>query len=81
MYDGVPFSEGFTGRKKIVEELKKGKLVKDSDAIVANYWLDKIKAEARQIYQGKWLQVRFIFTEEQFLYNKEGLKSKMKLEI
>ena len=81
VYDRVPFSEGFTGRKKIVEELKKGKLVKDSDAIVANYWLDKIKAEARQIYQGKWLQLRFIFTEEQFLYNKEGLKSKMKLEI
>ena len=64
-----------------IKSFKKGKLVKDSDAIVANYWLDKIKAEARQIYQGKWLQLRFIFTEEQFLYNKEGLKSKMKLEI
>jgi hypothetical protein len=80
VYDGVPFSDGFTGRKKIAGEFKKGKLVKDSDAIVANYWLDKIKAEARQIYQGKWLQLRFIFTDQQFHYNKEGFKKPLKSE-
>jgi hypothetical protein len=81
VYDGVPFSEGFTGRKKISEELKKGKLVKDSNTIVANYWLYKIKAEARQIYQGKWLPLRFVFTETQLNYSNEVIMKQVKQEI
>ena len=80
VYNGVPFSDGFTGRKKISEELKKGKLIKDSDTIVANYWLEKVKREARQRYEGKWLPLRFVFTEQQMIYNKEMLTKEVKAE-
>ena len=80
VYDGVPFSEGFTGRKKISEEIAKGKLIKDSDTIVANYWLEKIRREARQIYEGKWLPLRFVFTDQQLNYHNEVSKKKVKTE-
>ena len=55
--------------------------MKDSNTIVANYWLYKIKAEARQIYQGKWLPLRFVFTEAQLQYSNEAMMKQVKTEI
>jgi hypothetical protein len=81
VYDGVPFSNGLTGRKKIEETINKGKQNKDSDTVVASYWLDKIRAEARQLFQGKWLPLRFIFSEKELHYNTELQKKTIKTEI
>ena len=83
VYDGVPFSEGLSGRKKIAQAIGDDSgtdMKKDAETIVANYWREKIKAEARQIYQGKWLPLRFLFTEKEFGYYLEQ-KQKVKTEI
>ena len=69
VYDGIPFTAGLTGRKKIASELNKGRSINDTDEIIASYWLEKIKREARQIYDGKWIPLRFVFTENQLKYN------------
>ena len=53
----------------------------DPNVIVANYWREKIKAEARQRFGGKWLPLRFVFTEKELQYNQEITKSKIKKEI
>lgn len=85
VYDGVPFSEGQCGRKKIALSLvqdtnQKTKSINDSDAIVAKYWRNKIRAEARQLFAGKWLPLRFIFTEKELTYNQKMLENKIKTE-
>ena len=80
VYDGVPFSEGFTGRKKIADTHEKGKSKKDDETIVASYWLEKIKAEARQIFAGKWLPLRYIFTEKELQYSNEVRMRQVKTE-
>ena len=80
VYDGVPFAEGFTGRKKVADTIANGKSHKDEETIVASYWLEKIKQEARQIYHGKWLPLRYIFTEKELQYNSEVKMKKVKTE-
>ena len=80
VYDGVPFSTGLTGRKKIAETLEKVKSSKDQDTVVASYWIEKIKAEARQLFCGKWLPLRFIFTEKELQYHREFLMKDVKKE-
>ena len=67
VYNGVPFSKGYTGRKKITEQLqnvsnKKGHTKQGADWVVAEYWRDKIRREALQISTRKWNDLRFIFT-------------------
>ena len=85
VYDGVPFAKGSTGRKKIESGVyyarqKSGKADHDADWVVANYWRDKIKEEARQTVQGKWLPLRFVFTEKELSYQNEQLNAKIKPE-
>ena len=82
VYNGVPFSEGLNGRKKIAKAIENDirKKQKDPNVIVANYWREKVKAEARQRFGGKWLPLRFIFTEKELQYNQEIMKSKIKQE-
>jgi hypothetical protein len=81
VYDGIPFSVGLSGRKKIEALRKKTDPSKqDADLIVANYWRDKIKDEAKNRVKGKWLPLRFIFTEKDFDYHKEQVKEKVKVE-
>ena len=81
VYDGVPFSTGLSGRKKIRALKEKIDATKqDADMIIANYWRDKIKDEAKHRVKGKWLPLRFIFTEKDFDYQKEHLKEKVKTE-
>ena len=79
VYDGVPLSEGLSGRKKIASSLKQS-LKKNNDAstIIAAYWREKIRAEARQRYNGKWLPMRFIFTPKEFEYHKQKLARTIK---
>ena len=67
VYDGVPFSVGLSGRKKIAANIQ-GKGSMDTETVVAKYWHDKIKSEARQRFEGKWDPLRFIFTEQQLEY-------------
>ena len=77
VYDGVPFSTGLSGRKKIKSVTDKNDITKpSSDMIVATYWRDKIKEETRNRVRGKWLPLRFIFTEKDFDYHKEQVKVK-----
>ena len=77
VYHGVPFSKGLNGRKKIAKQKEQtSKNVKDDGTIVAEYWRDKIRAEARQKYDGKWEPMRFIFTENELQYHCKLLKSK-----
>ena len=71
VYDGVPFSTGLSGRKKIAECISKGKGNTDEETIVAKYWHDKIRNEARQLFQGKWNPLRFAFTEQELDYNEK----------
>ena len=73
VYDGVPFSTGLSGRKKIAKE-KINKPKKAEDIIVAEYWRDKIRAESRQIFDGKWGPMRFVFTEKELDYHIKMLK-------
>jgi hypothetical protein len=80
VYDGVPFAEGYTGRKKIADTIGKGKSQKDEETIVASYWLEKIKAEARQIFAAKWLLLRYIFTEKELQYSNEVRMKQVKTE-
>ena len=83
VYDGVPFSEGLSGRKKIAQTINAvsdNERTNDADSIVANYWREKIKAEARQLYHGKWFSMRFIFTEKELGYYLVQ-KQKVKVEI
>ena len=77
VYHGVPFSKGLNGRKKIAKQKEQtSKNVKDDETIVAEYWRDKIRAEARQKYEGKWEPMRLIFTENELQYHCKLLKSK-----
>ena len=77
VYDGVPFSKGLTGRKKIAKvKDQTSKNIKDDETIIAEYWRDKIRSEARQIYEGKWEPIRFIFTEKELHYHFKHLDSK-----
>ena len=85
VYDGVPFSEGQCGRKKIAvgldqETNKTRKGINTADEIVSKYWRDKIRSEARQLFAGKWLPLRFIFTEKELTYNQKILDAKIKKE-
>ena len=81
VYDGVPFSTGLSGRKKIKSITEKSDTSKQSaDMIVATYWRDKIKEETRNRVKGKWLSLRFIFTENDFEYHKEQIKGNVKNE-
>ena len=82
VYDGVPFSEGLNGRKKIAKAMETylKQKQKDPNVIVANYWREKIKSEAKQLFGGKWLPMRFIFTEKELQYNQEVMKRKIKTE-
>ena len=79
VYDGIPFS--LSGRKKIkaVNE-RGGSSVKDADVVIANYWREKIKNEAKSRIKGRWLPLRFIFTEKDMEYQKEFLKKAVKNE-
>ena len=79
VYDGVPFSEGLSGRRKIAKVLESPKK-RTPDEIVADYWREKIKAEARQRCIGKWLPLRFVFTEKEYEYNNEMSKKSIKKE-
>ena len=36
--------------------------------IIASYWREKIKEETKQIVNGKWLQLKFVFNERDFQY-------------
>ena len=79
VYDGVPFS--MSGRKKIKALLEKsGSLMKEGDLVISNYWREKIKNEAKNRIKGKWLPLRFIFTEKDIEYQKEFLKRNVKNE-
>ena len=81
VYDGVPFSTGLSGRKKIKALKERTDPSKqDADMIVANYWRDKIKDEAKHRVRGRWLPLRFIFSEKDFDYQKEQVKQKVKTE-
>ena len=81
VYDGVPFSNGLCGRKKIqIAKTKIGLSNQDQNLVVANYWRDKIKDESKQIMKGKWLPLRFIFNEKELLFYKDQLKPKVKEE-
>ena len=79
VYDGVPFSEGLSGRRKIAKVLESAKK-RTPDEIVADYWREKIKAEARQRFNGKWLPLRFVFTGKECEYNNEMSKKSIKKE-
>ena len=71
VYDGVPFSSGLSGRKKIALAREKGPVSSKEDHIViANYWRDKIRDESKQIMNGKWLPLRFIFTQKELVFFK-----------
>ena len=79
VYDGVPFS--LSGRKKIEVSMEKsGSTAKDGDTIVANYWREKIKVEARTRVKGNWLPLRYIFSEKDMEYHKEFMKKTVKAE-
>ena len=68
VYDGLPFSSGLSGRKKIALAKDKNRgPSKDEHIFVANYWRDKIRDESKQIMKGKWLPLRFIFTEKELV--------------
>ena len=76
VYNGVPFSTGFNGRKKIANELsaqenRKGPIDKTEDWIVANYWREKIRRQTSKMYSGKWAQLEFIFNEDEFHYHQK----------
>ena len=47
---------------------------------MANYWRDKIRDESKQIMKGKWLPMRFIFTDKELVFYEEKMKQKVKLE-
>ena len=67
VYDGVPFTKGMTGRKKIALEPNKNS-AQSKHMIIASYWREKIKEETKQIVNGKWLQLKFVFNERDFQY-------------
>ena len=79
VYDGVPFS--YSGRKKIeAMKEKNGPSTKDGDLVIANYWREKIRKEAKNRSKGKWLPLRFIFSEIDMEYQKEYIKRTVKTE-
>ena len=85
VYDGIPFSEGLSGRKKIAQIQKQEKEngrknVSGPEVIVAHYWREKIKREARQLYEGKWLPLRFVFTRKELDYSNEMIQKSVKKE-
>ena len=68
-------------RKKIkaVNE-RSGSSVKDGDVVIANYWREKIKNEAKSRIKGRWLPLRFIFSEKDMEYQREYIKRTVKTE-
>ena len=76
VYNGVPFSSGLNGRKKIANELptsekRKGPIAKTEDWIVANYWREKIRKQTLKMYSGKWAQLEFIFNADELNYHQK----------
>lgn len=76
VYNGVPFSSGLNGRKKIANEFsasekRRGPVDKTEDWIVANYWREKIRRQTSKMYSGKWAQLEFIFNEDEFNYHQK----------
>ena len=76
VYNGVPFSSGFNGRKKLVNELsasdkRRGPVEKTKDWIVANYWREKIRRQTSKMYAGKWAQLEFVFNADEFNYHQK----------
>ena len=49
---------------------------KDDHIVIANYWRDKIRDESKQIMNGKWLPLRFIFTQKELVFFKDQQKVK-----
>ena len=81
VYDGIPFVSGLSGRKKIALAVEKtGVSSKEEHIVIANYWRDKIRDESKQIVNGKWLPIRFIFTQKELVFFKEQIRQKVKLE-
>ena len=79
VYDGVPFS--YSGRKKIkAMNAKSGASTKDGHSVIANYWREKIRREATNRIKGRWLPLRFIFSETDMEYQKEYIKRTVKTE-
>ena len=79
VYDGVPFS--YSGRKKIkAMNAKSGAATKDGHSVIANYWREKIRREATNRIKGRWLPLRFIFSETDMEYQKEYIKRTVKTE-
>jgi hypothetical protein len=74
VYDGVPFSTGLNGRKKIVNELadsekKRGPMNQTEEWVVANYWREKIRRQTLKMHSGKWAKLNFIFNKDEFNYH------------
>ena len=67
-------------RLKLSERKNNDGQTVDEDLIVASYWHVKIKNEAKQRVKGKWLPLRFIFTDNDLAYHTEQLKVKVKSE-
>ena len=78
VYDGVPFS--YSGRKKIKAIKEKNGASKEGDVVIANYWREKIRREATNRIKGRWLPLRFIFSETDMEYQKEYIKRTIKTE-
>jgi hypothetical protein len=86
VYNGVPFSKGYTGRKKITEQLEnlanqKGPKKQAADWVVAEYWRNKIRREALQITTRKWNDLRFIFTPADLDYYRRTKEIKTEVEL
>lgn len=78
VYDGVPFS--YSGRKKIEAIKEKYGASKEGDVVIANYWREKIRREATNRIKGRWLPLRFIFSEKDMEYQREYIKRTVKTE-
>ena len=50
---------------------KNGPSAKDVDLVITNYWREKIRRETKNRIKGKWLPLRFIFSETDMEYQKE----------
>ena len=76
---GFPFH---TVEEKKIEAMKEknGPSTKDGDLVIANYWREKIRKEAKNRIKGKWLPLRFIFSETDMEYQKEYIKRTVKTE-
>lgn len=66
VYHGVPFA-AITGRKKVQQELEKGKQ-NEEYFVVAQYWRDKMRDEAKRIVNNNCHDLRFIFSSKDLSY-------------